>query len=341
MHKILVDTCVWLDMAKDSEQQALLNVVEELVKRNELTLIVPRTVVDEFARNKGRIIKESSQSLSSVFKKVKDVVDKFGDPKKKKAAIQLLNDIDYKIPSLGESVIVSVARIEKLLNEADIIEVTDDIKLRAAERAIDKRAPFHRQKNSINDAIIIETYESCIHDKDSTGVRFAFVTHNKNDFSLPNEDDRIPHPDFAMYFSKIKSQYYIKLAEAVHRIRPGLVSEIMIENEWFEEPRSLTEIIKAEGELSDKIWYNRHQNWLYKIESGQHKIVEKASKGKYNPKETPREIYKGARKAAKKVERKYGLKALGPWSDFEWGMINGKLSAIRWILGEEWDFLDT
>jgi len=46
-------------------------------------------------------------------------------------------------------------------------------------------------------------------------------------------------------------------------------------------------------------------------------------------------------KAARNVERRYGKKNLGPWDDFEWGMINGKLSALRWILGDEWDMLDT
>ena len=30
-----------------------------------------------------------------------------------------------------------------------------------------------------------------------------------------------------------------------------------------------------------------------------------------------------------------------PQTDFEWGMVNGKLSAIRWMLGDEWDMLDT
>ena len=53
------------------------------------------------------------------------------------------------------------------------------------------------------------------------------------------------------------------------------------------------------------------------------------------------QIWRDALKSAKKIEDKYGLENLGPWDDFEWGMINGKLSALRWLTGFEWDMLDT
>ncbi|MBT2594068.1 hypothetical protein [Arthrobacter sp. ISL-72] len=44
----------------------------------------------------------------------------------------------------------------------------------------------------------------------------------------------------------------------------------------------------------------------------------------------------------KRVEEVYkGLGELGPYTDFELGVLNGKLSALRWVLGSEWDFLDT
>jgi hypothetical protein len=55
----------------------------------------------------------------------------------------------------------------------------------------------------------------------------------------------------------------------------------------------------------------------------------------------PEDIIQGMLAARKKVEEKYGKKNLGPYDDFEWGMINGKLSALRWALGDDWDFLDT
>lgn len=48
-----------------------------------------------------------------------------------------------------------------------------------------------------------------------------------------------------------------------------------------------------------------------------------------------------AETAARKTEREVGIEDLGPWSDFEWGMMNGKLSALRWVMGDDRDMLDT
>jgi hypothetical protein len=74
-----------------------------------------------------------------------------------------------------------------------------------------------------------------------------------------------------------------------------------------------------------------------------HKVVDPnpGEPFRYKQNETLREVWKRAMKAATRVEKKYGKKNLGPWDDFEWGMINGKLSALRWVLGDEWDMLDT
>ena len=343
MFKFLIDTCVWLDLARDPHQQALLGVIEELIRLRELEILVPQVVFDEFNRNKSRVVQDATRSLSSVLKRVKDIIDKFGDKRRKAAVLEQLNSVDHKLPQLGEAVIDSVRRISEVLSNANRIDVTDGVKLRAAQRALDGRAPFHRQRNSMVDALIIETYADCVHDESAKGDRFAFITHNVKDFSHPSTDDRMPHPDIVSCFSKVKSRYFTSLAEATRRVRPALVSEMMIEAEWRQEPRTLKEILTAEDELFHKVWYTRHQNLRHQIRIGDIKLVDKESWPIADHKTRPiqRDVWKGALAAARKVEKKYGKKNLGPWDDFEWGMINGKLSALRWVLGDDWDNLDT
>jgi hypothetical protein len=98
------------------------------------------------------------------------------------------------------------------------------------------------------------------------------------------------------------------------------------ESEPLEE-RTQEQIDAAIDELTDKVWYNRHQDLKQLIEEG---------KETCDP-----QIWRDAQKAAKKIEDKYGVDNLGPYDDFEWGMLNGKLSALRWLIGFEWDMLDT
>jgi len=339
---ILVDTCVWLDIAKDYRQQPLLSAIEELVERGLVILMVPQIVLDEFANNKPKIIEESRRSLSGVIKRVKDVVDRFGEGRGKASVLKQLGDIDHRAATLGEAVNESIGRIEKLLTTARPIPTSDAAKLRAADRAIEKKAPFHRQKNGINDAVLIELYAVAVAEGASDEMQYAFVTHNKHDFSAVHADERTPHPDIAACFGK-RSSYSVNLGELLNAIAPDIVEDIRFEHEWTDEPRRLSQILSSIDELFDKIWYNRHQNLKYRIETGKTKIVEKETFPVKDHARRPiqRDVWQRAQKAAKKVEKKYGAENLGPWTDFEWGMLNGKLSALRWVLGDEWDMLDT
>lgn len=78
--------------------------------------------------------------------------------------------------------------------------------------------------------------------------------------------------------------------------------------------RSETAIVEAESEFFDRVWLDRHM------------LLDEPETG---------------REPAERIRAQLGEDNVGPYSEFEWGMINGKLSALRWVLGADWDFLDT
>lgn len=92
--------------------------------------------------------------------------------------------------------------------------------------------------------------------------------------------------------------------------------------------RKISEIDQAEEEFCDRVWYNRKLVMLENIRNGKEQMP-------------PEEIMDGMHEAMRKVEAKYGGEDNLVYDDFEWGMVNGKLSALRWVAGEDWDFLDT
>ena len=45
--------------------------------------------------------------------------------------------------------------------------------------------------------------------------------------------------------------------------------------------------------------------------------------------------------AADQIVWEQGIQNLGPYTDAQWSMLLGKLSALRWVMGCQWDDLDT
>jgi hypothetical protein len=142
-----------------------------------------------------------------------------------------------------------------------------------------------------------------------------FLSNPAKDFLKAYEANR--HPPF-------KIRYWER--PTIERLTSGK-DELLQKYLVLEGLRDENEIIAAEQEFFDRVWYDRKLVLEERIDQGSAKV---------DP-----EIWKRAQEVMREVEERYGKDQLGPYDKFEWGMINGKLSALRWVLGAEWDMLDT
>jgi hypothetical protein len=336
--QLVVDTCVWLDLARDYRELPVIAALEDLTKSGEVKLVVPQQVLDEFDRNKTRVVEEAKRGLQSHFRLVRQAIHNFGDDSKKAELLAGLSEVDHRIGVDGDAVGESIERIDRLLRGVPALATSDAVKQRVTERALAKKAPYHRAKNSVGDAIIVEIYTD-IASTATVDAPCAFITHNTKDFSDSDGDFRQPHADLAHLFRAPKSAYWIAMVEFLKDHSPDLLDDHDFEFNYSQEGRHLSEILEAEHLLFRQVWYNRHWNLRTQIENGEHHVVAEQdySRNPYRYDQTLGTVWERALAAAKKTEDEVGIENLGPWSDFEWG----KLSALRWILGDEWDMLDT
>jgi|ERR1035441_3050773 hypothetical protein len=322
---VLADTNVWLDLAKDVNGQKLIVAVRVLVHEGRLTLLVPQLVVDEFERNRSRVEADMTRSLSANLRRVRDEIEQYGQ-EKKDAALTELDNLAQRVPLIKEIATRNFDDVHELLVKGTTMDPSPHGFATVVGWALEKRAPFHRSKNSVADALLLTVYSAAVEDAPSPDDRYCFVSANVKDFSATGDDNRLPHPDLADLFDHPQSGYFLSLVAALAEHFPDDFDDMLEEFDFHEEVRNWEELREAEEEMFDRVWYQRSLYFEHREEEEGGDV--EASRRITGP---PRA----------RVEAKYGAENLGPYTDFEWGMINGKLSALRWVTGSEWDFLDT
>lgn len=97
--------------------------------------------------------------------------------------------------------------------------------------------------------------------------------------------------------------------------------------EYQPKKRSDEEIYGYMDEAFDRVWLVRKQNLFCNMLMGEESINA--------------DILDGCNKAIDEVCKKYDIDFQEPVSDWDYGYWSGILAALRWVMGDEKDFLDT
>ncbi len=178
MIHLLVDTSVWLDLAKRRDGQKWIVAVRVLMFQKKLELLVPAVVLDEFERNRGRIEAAMTASVAERFRLLKKDLDEYGG-ENQHHALDLLDDLAHQVPLIGAMTTRNFSDIAELLRKGHRLGPTDDDYARVIQRGLEKKAPFHRSKNSVADALLIELYRSAIDSANLESDRYCFVTSTR------------------------------------------------------------------------------------------------------------------------------------------------------------------
>jgi hypothetical protein len=329
--RLLIDTSVWLDMATRRDGQKWIVPLRVLRSRGRLELLVPALIIEEFSRNR---LRSEAAVTTSVLDRLRQLRRELREYAGDKHEHIWLTETEQHIPLVNAKAPQNFREIDELLRAGMILEPGEPEYARAVQRGLGRRAPFTSGKNSVADALLIEIYAAQI---SGTGGpdSYVFVTSNYRDFSVPDGDRRQPHPDLAGLFDGTRSRYAYEV-EGLHQVLLEQFGDEYLEEQGEvefqiseEEPRTLAEIAEAEREFFDKVWYVR--SIAYQDDR----------------RALPGDIRAGMMTARERVEAEYGRdelrKAIGPGHEAAWqyGYISGKLATLRWVLGSEWDFLDT
>ena len=216
MKFIFFDSCVLLSLLQNKKMEPMLSSILEILDKGVTGLLVPEQLQNEIQRNKNRIV-ESRKNAIRTYRKHAGNLKPLLDDGLLKSLDEILAVVDKRIPDWDGKSDVLLEKLDKILDHKNttIIPTTDQELLLASKRALNKKAPFVKNKNSIGDALLIESVLKFQRENNSETI--YFVTLNTEDFS-DNSDKRKVHSDLSPIFESMNIQYSINPTEIIEQL---------------------------------------------------------------------------------------------------------------------------
>lgn len=263
---LVLDTNVWFYLANafnsskkkfdDGLHFKLVLILKRLVANGDISILTNPIIIEEWGRNKevaNRLISKHKKTLEGHRGTIKNI-GKYIEKDQRLLLNDIFNNYEDQIKKVISDNKNHILEVEDLLlNKTQKIEITNEIKLIAANRAIKKLAPFKGDKsNSMADALIllssidyikkISVFPVSIVDKEaSLFPNSIFVTINKNDFGNPNNENEI-HPELRYLLEEVKMKYEPNVGTVINQVEDDLFKQ--------------EEIKQIEREMEAEYWRN-------------------------------------------------------------------------------------
>ncbi len=191
------DTCIWLSLPFCMD---LFKEIKSKVESGEILLVVSDITKIEWQRNKPRIIEDRCKPIQNAKKDALNLSKYIVDEEEREQMIKSIETSSQKAFEEKKKQLTSdFDTVEKLLNNCDNFEVEDKDKLYVANLAIEKKRPFHNEKNNFNDALLVRTFcKYAANRKEYFGevvpykYDLVYVSQNQKDFIDPNTNEIFP-----------------------------------------------------------------------------------------------------------------------------------------------------
>lgn len=230
MHHLILDTCVWVTLAKF--EFSLVAKLAQLIDTKKVTIVLPELIRKEWNDCKTHIVKQITDEVTD-HRRSAIRLRTFLDSPALADSFDRISSVDPV--STGTQIAAHrIAAIEKILDSDSIIWVplSSHTKSLAITHALEKKPPF-RDRNSMADALIfLSAVERMKANKPNNAV---FITHNTNDFSDQKRDKDDRHckerlaPELQLLVHKSTFRYEIVLGRVLNEIEPFVATEEEIE----------------------------------------------------------------------------------------------------------------